>query len=321
MRTGHPESVGPAPIFLFGVLERSGTNFLSDLLCLHPSCRPAHPLDEDFLLFRADLLQEYARGTAAKWHPEWGQAEPWADRLLASLGRGVLEYLCDTVEPGPAVESRDPAPRILTKTPSVKNLPLFPDLFPGQPAVVLMRDGRAVVESGVRSFGFAQEEQTRKWAWAARVIEETVGTECSARSFDAASPFLLVRYEDLVTRPEKELRRIFEFTGLDPTLYDFDSVEALPIRGSSTFRGAGDDVNWKPVERSHDFDPLRRWSEWTPAQHDRFNWIGGPQLIAFGYEPVGRTAGLMHQLRNRLLDLGWRFRPPGRERRGRKAAP
>jgi len=295
------------PIFLFGVLERSGTNFLSDLICLHPDCRPAHPLDEDFLLFRAELLAEYARGTVAKWHPEWGLSDRGADDLLAALGRGLLDHLQATA--GPAVAGR----RIVAKTPSVKNLSLFPRLFPGARAVVLMRDGRSVVESGVRSFGFTYEEQTHKWAWAARVIAETVGTERGPGRFDAASPFLLVRYEDLVTDCASELRRILAFTGLDADAYDFDAVEALPVRGSSTFRGARKDVNWRPVERSAAFSPLKRWRDWPADLHDRFNYLGGAELAAFGYDPVDTRYRAWHELRNRWRDLRWRLWPERRD--------
>lgn len=312
--TGHAADSATPPIFLFGVLERSGTNFLSDLMCLHPDTRPAHPLDEDFLNFRAELLERYAHGTIGKWHPDWGLSERGGDDLLAALGCGLLGFLRSTAE---SSDCATRARRLVTKTPSVKNLPLFPRLFPGAPAVVLIRDGRSVVESGVRSFGFTYEEQTRKWAWAARVIAETVGTKRKTAAFDAASPFLLVRYEDLVTDPEPELRRIFQFTGLDSDVYDFNVVEALPVRGSSTYRGDEEDVNWQPVERSAEFNPLERWRGWSPARHDRFNWLGGPELAAFGYEPVGEWGrAATRELRHRWRDLRWRIWPTRLGRKG-----
>jgi hypothetical protein len=318
MQTGHSADAAPPPIFLFGVLERSGTNFLSDLLCLHPACGPAHPLDEDFLHFRAELLERYARGTITKWHPDWGLSDGGADDLLVALGRGLLDFLRATAGATDGTGSVSPH-RLVTKTPSVKNLSLFPRLFPGTPAIVLMRDGRSVVESGVRSFGFTYEEQTRKWAWAAREIARTVGTSRSVAPFDAGAPFLLVRYEDLVMDAEPELRRIFAFTGLDAGAYDFASVDTLPVRGSSTFRGTGDEVTWQPVERSDSFNPLQRWRNWSRARHDRFNWLGGSELAAFGYAPVGPAGGPAHHVRNRLLDVRWRVWPARRRSDKRRA--
>lgn len=304
MQAGHSEAHDRVPIFILGVLERSGTNFLSDLLSLHPDCALASPLHEAFFHFEADRLEQYARRTASKWPARWSPSVSGADDLLVALGRGLLGYLHETAEDS---SSR----RLVTKTPSVKNLGLFPRLFPGVPAVVLMRDGRSVVESGVRSFGFTYEEQTRKWAWAARVIADTVGVPSAGRPVESW-PFLLVRYEDLVLDSEPELRRIFTFTGLDAERYDFDAVERLPVRGSSTLRPEDGNLNWEPVAQSEDFNPLERWRSWTPARHARFNWLGGRELEVFGYERVGPDGGLGYRLRNRLADAAWRIRPARR---------
>lgn len=297
----------PTPIFIFGGLGRSGTNFLSDLLCLHPDCVPAHPLDEDFFHFYGDLLERYVRLTVNKWHPDWGLSDGGADRLLASLGHGLLAFLRDTVDEtdttrlgGAKGEGRS---RVVTKSPSVKNLSLFPRLFPGIPALVLVRDGRAVVESHVRSFGSEYETVMRKWAWAARVIRQTAGTPGQAEW-----PFLLVRYETLLTDLASELRRLFAFTGLDPERFDFAAASSLPVRGSSTYRGHRGDVNWQPVRKSEKFRPMERWRDWSTGRHDRFNWLAGQELKAFGYEAVGPTDGLLHVLRNRLRDAMWYVR-------------
>ncbi|MGD8495338.1 MAG: sulfotransferase [Gemmatimonadales bacterium] len=291
------------PIFVLGVLERSGTNFLSDLLTLHPDCAPAAPLHEDFLHFEADLLEKYARRTATKWPARWSPSETGAEDLLAALGEGLLRYMHATAE--------DSSRRLVAKTPSVKNLDLLPRLFPGAPAIVLMRDGRSVVESGVRSFGYGYEEQTRKWAWAARVIRDTVGTTPGEGQPDTR-PYFLVRYRDLVMDPEPQLRRIFEFTGLDADRYDYAAIERLPVRGSSTFRPKTGDLNWEPVAQSESFNPLERWRSWTRSRHARFNWLGGAELEAFGYEVVGPRAGPAYVLRNRLADVKWKLWPARR---------
>jgi hypothetical protein len=304
MQPRSPRAEQHPPIFMLGVLERSGTNFLSDLLTLHPDCSKAAPLHEDFFHFDADLLEEYARRTASRWPERWIPSNAGAENVMASLGRGLLDFMYRTAED---TSGR----RLVAKTPSVKNLPLLPRLFPGVPAVVLIRDGRSVVESGVRSFGFTYEEQTRKWGWAARVIRETVGVP-SDRGRDDSRPFLLVRYEDLVMDPEPQLRRIFAFTGLDAERYDFGAVERLPVRGSSTFRPESGNLNWEPVAQSEDFNPLERWRSWTPARHARFNWLAGRELEAFGYEPVEPRTGALNALRNRLADAKWAIRPKRR---------
>jgi hypothetical protein len=50
------------PIFIHGVLPRSGTNFLWHLLLLHPDCAPAVlPVYEDLFLEHSDHLVAFAR--------------------------------------------------------------------------------------------------------------------------------------------------------------------------------------------------------------------------------------------------------------------
>ena len=64
--------------------------------------------------------------------------------------------------------------RLVTKTPTVKNLGLFFQLFPTSKLLVLVRDGRSVVESAVRTFDRPYGHAAREWAssspgwWAAR---------------------------------------------------------------------------------------------------------------------------------------------------------
>jgi len=56
------------PIFIIGIMERSGTNFLCDLLKLDPDCAHVHsPIAEDHLLKRADLLIKYADFLQGLW--------------------------------------------------------------------------------------------------------------------------------------------------------------------------------------------------------------------------------------------------------------
>ena len=45
----------PRPIFILGIMPRSGTNFLHQLITLHPAC-VSSPVWEDFLIYPAPLL-------------------------------------------------------------------------------------------------------------------------------------------------------------------------------------------------------------------------------------------------------------------------
>jgi hypothetical protein len=257
-------------VFILGIAHRSGTNFLSDLLTRHPDCERVRTIWEDFLVANADRLQDFASAVAACWNRNWDPEGKAQLELAEHLGRACLEFLTSKTK-----EVVNDLPKYLvTKTPSVSHLRLV-SLFPAAKAVVMVRDGRAVVESSVKSFGWDFETVAYDWARAADVI-------LSAQK--AGTPFLLVRYEDLVINMKEELRRVFSFLDIAPEVYDFEEAAALPVRGSSTLKADNGSVRWSTMEKPTDFNPLERWKDWTASKHRLFNSIAGSQLGDFGYE-------------------------------------
>jgi hypothetical protein len=282
---GHPA----APIFVAGIYPRSGTNHLVDLLCAHPDCASPAPIWEDYLLAHAGHLEAYAEAVSRHWNPSWGAGDADRRALLSALGGGIAEFL----------RSRAKAPRVVTKTPSVAGLAHFAALFPDAHLLVLVRDGRAVVESGVRSFGWFRDGAIHGWARAAR---DLLAFEANARV--PGLRYLRVHYEELVGQPEATLRGLMDFLGLDAARYDFARAASLPVRGSSTEgRSAGGRVRWRGVERTADFAPIERFRHWSRAQHARFEWIAGDALRALGYASEAPPDGPGRAVWNRLLDL------------------
>jgi protein-tyrosine sulfotransferase len=299
MRSEGPAISGLAahegPIFILGILQRSGTNFLADLLYLHPDCSalPA-PIREDFLVHHADLLATYAKSTSHHWQ-RWGAIDRLEDQICQSLGDGLVSFLSSQIR----------AKRLVTKTPSVHNLRYVFRVFPHACILILVRDGRAVVESRVKTFGEPYESAMRKWGEAAAVIHHF---EQATR--DSACRYLIVRYEDLWNDVKGELQRIFAFLGLDVTTYNFDAAVNLPVRGSSVFHGPGEQtIHWKPIQKTANFDPLQRWSHWNRVTHERFNWLVGAHLVSFGYqEKKYVTNKLLWRVWNRVADMRWWLR-------------
>jgi len=291
------------PIFVLGMARRTGTNFCFQLLALHPDVVPATRLPEDFALHDADLLLEYARRTRRQWNPRWGFHADAEARLVRRLGGALEAFLeAEGLEEG-AASGRRP----LFKTPSVRNLDRFFDLFPEAALVVLVRDGRDVVESTTRSFGWSHEAATRAWCDAARAV----------RDFDRTRPAAgprrhhLLRYEELVRAPEETLRGVLDSLGLDAARYDFDAARELPVFGSSTFRGESAEVHWEPVSKSEAFQPLGRHEGWDAERRRRFDWLAGDLMRELGYaqhEPADAGPAL----RQRLLDAAWGARERAR---------
>lgn len=289
--------------FILGLTERTGTNYLWDLLRLHPAYAPVSPVYEDDLLRRADLLGAYAAATVDGWRrfPVPGDAE---DRLLKRLGDGLLANLADLAATGPL--ARPDAVRLLTKTPSVEHIALFPRLFPGNHLLVLVRDGRAVVESAMRGFGWDFDDTARLWAERAREARRFMTSKAAAHT-----AVQLVRFEDLCLDLRPVLTRVLDFVGLGTAGYDFAAAAALPVRGSSVVGLVGGEVRWDPVDTPENFDPTARWRAWDAARLRRFDWLAGHELEDLGYEREPETRAQPTPARL-AADAVWRARRAAR---------
>ena len=279
------------PIFIHGILPRSGTNYLCDLLLLHPDCvRGREPVREDLFLDHSDHLVAFTKAVRGAWDPRWGAFSPdLSDRLCAGIGEGLVSFLW-----------ADRSRRLVTKSPSVRHLSRFFTFYPWARLLVLVRDGRSVVQSGMHTFGWDFDRACRMWSEAADAIRHFQQAE-SAR----ADRWRLVRYEDLVDDPEGQLRRLFEFLALDPATYDFKAARELPVRGSSAFGREGRDVHWELVARDASFAPKERWRSWRPQQLDRFHWLAGSQLRELGYSAQVSPTSVARSMKHVLLDWRW----------------
>jgi protein-tyrosine sulfotransferase len=281
------------PIFILGICQRSGTNFLFDLLRLHPDCGAPSTNWEDFLVAKSDALVSYIQDVYSGWQRR-GSGHEVEELLYEQLGKGLISVLASRVE----------EKRVVTKTPSVRNLENFFRLFPRAYLLILVRDGRAVVESRVKTFRESYDAAMRIWAEGAdtihRFAERWPASRCN---------YLIVRYEDLWNEPEQELRKIFGFVGLEADKYDFDAAVNLPVRGSSVFHGPRvKDVHWKPVEKTADFNPLSRSSNWSRSKQKRFIWIAGQQQEQLGYEdPDNKGQTLLSATWNKAMDIKWQL--------------
>lgn len=307
-----------SPVFILGIMRRSGTTFLKELLCLHPDCYSGGVIHEDFLLSNAHLLVRYANSVPKNWSRHWVEGKECcsSDAMSRCIGDGLLSFLeqqnsgevagqVNLAKSEPDKPSGLSSNRLVTRTPSVKNLGHFFRFFPGACLLMIVRDGRSVAQSGVKSFGWHYEDAFHSWASAARTI-----LKFDADHKNTQHKYMIVKYEDLHSDMEQQLRRIFEFLGLDAGKYDFDAAGNLPVLGSSQLRDSGQEkIHWRPVEKSQDFDPVMRWSGWGRALHERFNRIAGDYLLEFGYaKKEYRDFRLPWAILNILLDLKYVFR-------------
>lgn len=298
-------------IFILGIMPRSGTHFLANLLCHHPDCVQS-VIPEDGLVGRADFLVQYINQLLHVWEVNGDLSKVSflspKELMLESLGKGLSAFLKSAQEislkedsqKNDLSENKMPS-RLVTKTPQVINLDKFFKLFPDGQLLILVRDGRALVESINKSFDYPREEAIRDWANAARKIIKFDENEQKNKK-----KYLIVKYEELHTRTEEEMRKILKFLNLDINKYDFQNALDIPVVGSSDFKRGDGEVHWLPVKKTKDFNPLARAANWTRSEHERFNWLAKDESRQLGYEPTEFEKNkFLWKIWNRFYDFCW----------------
>jgi len=271
------------PIFLRAFSGRSGTNYLRDLLTVHNDIEKSNA-PEDCAFFNIKYLEKYAEKLVSEWekrrlldHMDGRRFN--ADILLDLFGRSIIDFF------GSGPSSR----RLVLKTPGLGDLDAALRIFSDSQIIVLVRDPRSVAVSLAASgFPWTQgkplEELGAQWSASARQFADFL-----QRRQDAVRDgrVRIVKYETLVHSPGAMIAGLIAWLGLPPDEALVERACAFPVIGSSFLpRKADGGVNFRPVDRPPDFDPLCRWADWTPEQHRRFNRVCGAMMAHFGYERV-----------------------------------
>ena len=280
---GHNKIELQNPIILLSVCPRSGSNYLENLLSLHPQCRKSR-VPEDFFLANSGTLLNFCRSVADSWDDWWLQRLGGPSRLAMHIGAALLRF----ADPGPEEEGPLSDFRLILRSPTTEGIATATTLFPDARVLVLVRDGPATVESGRRSFRWPYEEAILAWRQSVRRVLSFLASADGPRC-------QLIRFEDLTTDPAREIGQVIAFLGLDPVLYPFNRVDEIPVFGSSSFgRIDGEEVHWRPVRKDPSFDPLTRAQSWPAHRLARFAWLAGAEERKLGYivyplSPISRV--------------------------------
>jgi hypothetical protein len=261
------------PILVFGVMPRSGTNFVRDLAAMHRDVEadvgrlyefPLLHAAEDAAAFGRDFLRYFPRN--AEVLEEYD--------LLAMLAGAWFRTL----------QEQSPGKRILLKCPHVHNLTLAQYIFPDAKLILCLRDGRDVVDSTLNTF--SRYSLTRK-TFRQLADEWRLGTEAITTFAEGGENendnTMVARYEDIVANPQHFVAEMLAHTELPPESYPWHQVDQMPVRGSSR-SSAANEARWQPQAKPSDFNPVKRWAAWSDAQKTRFDKLAGRALELAGYE-------------------------------------
>ena len=255
-------------IIIHGVMPRSGTVYTGEILRLHPELG-AYPNDVwevPFLELTGDLMEVQEHFFQAY---KQNRGKIGNNDFLPLFGASLIAHLYSYLPEGK---------RMLLKIPDVQYLNFFNVVFPYENIILLMRDGRDVVNSTVRTWPERKfSDVCRLWDYSARMI-----LKYNKDNTDITNRYLSVKYEDVVRDPECFAINVCKHFMLDDKIYPYGRIQDISVRGSSTIKNEGK-VTWKAVEKPNNFSSVGCWQNWSIKQKKIFKKIAGQTLIESGY--------------------------------------
>jgi hypothetical protein len=188
-------------------------------------------------------------------------------------------------------------PVVVVKEPGSHVADLLMTLFPESRMIFLLRDGRDVVDSWLAAYrkgAWALDEgafpvndagrealvrwQSSVWAFRTAVVQQVYDEHSADRR-------VLVRYEDLVADPARELARVCSYLPLDASADVLADVAASHAYTAVPRADKGDDKEIRSATPGGWRDNL------TAAEHDVMHEVMGTKLAELGYlEPTPASA-------------------------------
>jgi protein-tyrosine sulfotransferase len=191
------------------------------------------------------------------------------DDFLPLFGASLIAYLHSFVSEGK---------RVLVKIPDVQYLSYFYTVFPNEDILLLLRDGRDVVSSTMRTWPDKSFSNVcRQWDLSTKAM-----LEFRDKNKEIPSGFWMTRYEDVVRDPANFARIACEKFQLNQENFPFEKIKNISVRGSSSIKSEGK-VTWNASEKPKGFNPVGRWQNWSKRRKKTFKDIAGETLIAAGY--------------------------------------
>ena len=152
----------PPAIIIHGIMKRSGTVYSGELLGLHPYVH-SHPnliWETPFLSLTGDI-KKLQQDFFLSYQQNIGKIGE--NDFLPIFGASFLAYLYSLVP-----EDQ----RMLLKVPGVEYLDYFYDVFPNEHLLLLIRDGRDLVASTIKTWPQLRfSDVCRRWANSAKMIQ------------------------------------------------------------------------------------------------------------------------------------------------------
>lgn len=262
------------PIFIVSPLNRSGTNFLANIIQLDPQFEIPQNINEDYFLVYSNHIEAYVNKTIKHWSkPIRDEYELFKCKFLNIFGDTILNI---------ANQNLTKEKRPLFKCPRSNNIQNAFRLFPNSRYIFCIRDGRDTVESFRRSFdNYTFPQICKLWADGVTRIINFINEH---KNTAYEKQILFIKYENIFKKDPHTIHKIKIFVGSKGNYISEERIESLPLKGSSTHRGNNEKLHWEPIKKPSGFNPISRWSRWTPLERVIFKIVAGKALNYAGYK-------------------------------------
>jgi hypothetical protein len=284
---------GVEPVFVVGA-ARSGTTPLQLALNMHPELGVYGETQAFFVHYRFGAVADEVsfRRLLEYWRAVVSGCCLYEDLLddreiqRQLAGAPSYAYILNTIMG--AIARREGKSRWGEKTPAhILRLREIRACFPKARIIHIVRDPRAVVCSTIKAFQRGQftdwnvYSAANHWLRCVRVHERQQSTQDNR--------YMLVRYEDFVTRPEETLTVISSFLGIK---FVKEMLKAHRVASNYVRPGRSGEMPALHALTQKPLDP-RRMDAWkailSPVQSKLIEQIAGKEMAALGYEPARKA--------------------------------
>jgi len=277
-------------VFIRGVLPRSGTNFLTDVLTCHPSVSRSPGDFWEFVPFRYhNQLIDYCTAIKNSKHANHFSA----DAFLPYIGSAWLDFLTRQVH--------SKSDLLIWKEPSVDHLDSMFKMFPDAKGIIVIRDGRDIISSALKSdFVLPKRQFINYRHWRRFLPDSDFKILCrmfqaeslklsafleSNRSSELQSRFTVFRFEDIYLKSDEQIPILLDFCSLDESHFDWQRFRNMAVRGSSFLKNEQGKIDFGTgIRATGSFHPIGRWQEWPSRWQRHFKSVCGNAMQKLGYE-------------------------------------
>ena len=267
----------PKICFVLGMMPRTGTNWVYNLLMQSDHVGDIGPIWEDNLLNHIAILEGAAQKIVSSWNPDWKahhqklEVKQLTESLQINLEFGIEKFILQQFRES-SCKKDDPAYLVL-KSPNAWQVIPPKMLLKRNKCIILIRNPHDLIASGISSFGWRLFGACNRYIQAAETIIHlnSESTQC-----------LIISFEDLRDNLDQSVQRLYDQLELPVPSVDFLS---LKVSGKSPER-KNEKVSWSAKSITSKEQIQKQTSKGmrlSKLQHTVVSEICGPAGNSLGY--------------------------------------